>query len=62
MCVFQGVTLHVGLHFFLFNLISNMTTFRKEKKMTFEPTPGVFGVCNDSIFAFIVLCAQFPLI
>ena len=24
--------------------------------------PGVDGVCNDSIFAFMVLCAQFPLI
>ena len=30
--------------------------------MTFHPTPGVVGVCNDSIFAFMVLCAQFPLI
>ena len=41
-----------------------MTTLRKEKKWPwpFDPTPGVFGVCNDSIFAFMVLCAQFPLI
>ena len=45
-----------------------MTTFRKEKKWPFDPTPGVVPtpgavcVCNDSIFAFIVLCAQFPLI
>ena len=36
-----------------------MTTFLKEKN---DPTPGVVGVCNDSIFAFMVLCAQFPLI
>ena len=40
-----------------------MTTFRKEKNIwPFDLTPGVVGVCNDSIFAFIVLCAQFPLI
>ena len=30
--------------------------------MTFWPHPGVIGVCNDTIFAFMVLCAQFPLI
>ena len=30
--------------------------------MTFYPTSGVDGVCNDSIFAFMVLLAQFPLI
>ena len=54
----QSVTLHVGLNFFHFNLICNMTTFRKEK----ENDPGVVGVCNESMFAFMVLCAQFPLI
>ena len=41
-----------------------MTTFRKEKKKKkkwpFDPTPGVVGVCNDIIFAFMVLCSQFP--
>ena len=31
----QSVTLHVGLHFFHFTLICNMTTLRKEQKMTF---------------------------
>ena len=30
--------------------------------LPFDPTPGVEGVCKDSIFAFMVLCAQFPLI
>ena len=25
------------------------------------PPQGVVGVCNDSIFAFMVRCAQFPL-
>ena len=39
-----------------------MSTFRKEKIWPFDPHPGVVGVCNDSIFAFMVLCAQFPLI
>ena len=39
-----------------------MTTFRKEKKWPFDPIPGVAGVCNDSIFDFMVLCAQLPLI
>ena len=38
-----------------------MTTFRREK-MTFWPHHRVVDVCNDSIFAFMVLCAQFPLI
>ena len=60
--LFQSVTLHVGLHFFHYNLICNMTTFRKGKKWPFDPIPGVEGVHKDSIFAFIVLCAQFPLI
>ena len=41
----------------------NMTTFRKKKIIwPFDPTPVVIGVCNDSIFAFMVLCDQFPLI
>ena len=39
-----------------------MTTFRKEQKWPFDPTPGVVGVCNDSTLAFMVLCARFPLI
>ena len=41
----------------------NMTTFR-EKNMTFcyDPFLGVVGVCNDSVFAFMVLCIQFTLI
>ena len=29
--------------------------------MTFWPHPRVVGVCNDMLFAFMVLCAQFPL-
>ena len=33
-----------------------------DKKRHFDPTPGVEGVCKDRIFAFMVLCAQFPLI
>ena len=52
----------VTLHFFHFSLICNMTTFRKEKKWPFDPTPGGVGVCNDGIFAFLVLSAPFPLI
>ena len=40
-----------------------MTTFRKEKENDLlTPPHGVVGVCNDSIFAFMVLCDQFPLI
>ena len=39
-----------------------MSTFRKEKRWPFGTTPGVFGVCYDGIFAFMVLCAQLPLI
>ena len=59
----QSVTLHVGLHSFHFNLISNMTTFRNEQKndCLTPPTVGE-GMCKDRIFAFMVLCAQFPLI
>ena len=30
--------------------------------MTLWPHPRVVGVCNDSTLAFMVLCAQFPLI
>ena len=39
-----------------------MTTFRKEKK--FDPLTPSQGsrVCLDSMFAFMVICAQFPLI
>ena len=43
-----------------FNLICNTTSFRKEK-MPFDTNPGVEDVYNDSIFAFIVLCSQYPL-
>ena len=40
-----------------------MTTFRKSKYiLPFDPILEVQGVCKDSIFAFMVLCAQFPLI
>ena len=40
-----------------------MTTFRKEKENDLlTPPHRVVGVCNDSIFAFMVLCDQFPLI
>ena len=56
----QSVNLHLGLHFIHFSLISSMTTFRFF--LTFDPTPGVYGVCKDSIFAFMVTCAKFPLI
>ena len=59
----QSASLHVCLHFFQFNLICNMTTFIKEKIIyPFDPTSGVLGVCNDSIFAFMVLCAKFTLV
>ena len=30
----QSVTLHVGLHFFHFNLICNMNTFRRKQEMS----------------------------
>ena len=41
-----------------------MSTFLLEKKtkLPFNPTPGVAGECNDSIFAFMLLWAQLPLI
>ena len=48
----QSVTLHVGLHFFHFNLICPMTTFRKEKNDLFDPIPGVVGVCVMTAFCF----------
>ena len=35
---------------------------KKKKKLTFDPTPGVEGVCKDLIFAYMVLYAEFPLI
>ena len=46
---------------FPFNLIRNMTTFRKKNCLTFDPTPGFEGVCNDRICAYMVLCVPFPL-
>ena len=42
--------LHGALCSISFNLIWNMTTFRKKKKeyiLTSDPTPGFEGVCND---------------
>ena len=56
MCKSQSVTLHVGL----LSLQYDMQPL--SEKMTFDPTPGVEAVCKDSIFATMVLCAQFPLI
>ena len=58
----QCFGLHVGLHFFHFNLICNITSFRKENIWPFDPTPEVESVSKDRIVAFMVLCAQFPLI
>ena len=37
--------LHGALCSIPFNLICNMTTFRKKKNSTFDLTPGVEGVC-----------------
>ena len=62
MCVRSRFCLHVGLHFIPFNLICNMTTFREDKYLTFDPTTGVEGVCKDRIFLFMMLYAPFPLI
>ena len=46
----QSVTLHAGLHFFHFNLICNMTTFRKIYSLTFWPHPlGQGCVCGQNI-------------
>ena len=41
-----------------FNLICNVTTFRK--KMTFDPTLRIEGVCKDRICACMVLYAPLP--
>ena len=41
----QNNCLNSVLCFIPFNLICNMTTFRKENKITFDPTPGVKGKC-----------------
>ena len=38
----------------LFNLICNMATFRKKKVLTFDPSPGVKGVCKDRII--FIMC------
>ena len=35
---------------------------KRTKNVLLTLTPGVVGVCNDSILAFMVLCAHFPLI
>ena len=42
-----------------FNLIDNMTTFRKK---CFDPTPGIESVCKDRKCACMVLYVPFPLI
>ena len=37
--------LHGALCSMTTNLMCNMTTFRKKNALTFDPTPGVEGVC-----------------
>ena len=54
--------LHGALCSIPINFICNMTTFRKKIVLTFDPTPGVEGVCKDRICACMVLFAPFPLI
>ena len=39
--------LHGALHSIPFNLICNMITFREKNVLTFDPTPGVKGVCKQ---------------
>ena len=58
----QNICMHGVLCFILINLIYNMTTFRKESKLTFDPTQGFKGKCKSKIFANMLLYASFPLI
>ena len=44
------------------NLTCNMATFRKEDKLTFDPTHGVNGKCESKQIADMLLYASFPLI
>ena len=44
------------------NLICNMTIFTKKIVLTFDPTPGVEGVCKDRMSACMLLHSSFPLI
>ena len=53
--------LHGALCSIPFNLICN-DYFRKKNVLTFDPNPGVEGVCKDRICACMVLFAPFPLI
>ena len=43
-----------------FNMICNITSFRKKNVLTFKLTPGVEGVCKDRLYACMVLYAPFP--
>ena len=49
----QNICMHGVLCFILINLICNMTTFRKESKLTFWPHPKGQGYskCKIKIFA-----------
>ena len=53
--------LHGALHSIPFNLICNMITFREKNVFTFDPTPGVEGVCKDRICACVVIHAPISL-
>ena len=52
--------LHGAVSSIPFNLICNMSTFRKKNVLTFDPTPGVKGVCKDRICACIMVYAPPP--
>ena len=52
--------LHGALCSIPFNVICNMTSFRKINVLTFDPTLGVEDVCKDRISGCIVLCVLSP--
>ena len=61
LCVRTENCLHGALHCITFNLISNMTTFRKFF-LTICPHPRVEDVCSDRIETCMLLYKTFALI
>ena len=56
------MSLHGALFSIPFDLICNVTTIRRKSVLTFDPTPGVDGVCKDKKLAAMLLHASFRLI
>ena len=60
--IFATMLSDVAASIVSFNLICNMTSFRKIYSLTFSPTPWVKGVSVGKIFATMLLPASSALI